>query len=87
MANITTVTSNPMGRWWHPLPLTSGIGLMMGTIVMKLTNMIDFSWWFVILFPIISDIVVNLLIMGLLAFGSWVSDKRENRRKSKNDNQ
>lgn len=77
MANMTMVTTNPMGRWWHPLPLTSGIGLMIGTIAMKLTNMIDFSWWFVILFPIISDIVVNLLLIGLLAFGSLVSNKRK----------
>lgn len=81
MANMTMVTTNPMGRWWHPLPLLSGISLLMGTIIMKLLNMIDFSWWFVILFPIISDIVVNLLLMGAWAFCAWISDKQTNRRK------
>lgn len=81
MANMTMVTTNPMGRWWHPLPLSSSINLLVGTIIMKLLNMIDCSWWFVILFPIISDIVVNLLLMGALAFCAWISDKRENRSK------
>ncbi|MBQ8806406.1 MAG: hypothetical protein IJZ68_08135 [Bacteroidaceae bacterium] len=83
MASMTT-TSNPQGRWWHPLPLTSGIGLMLGMIMMKaFGGWPEFSWWFVIIFPLVSDVIVNLLIVGICAFGWWIADTVEKHRRKK----
>lgn len=81
MANMTSMTFTPLGRWWHPLPLMSGVGALIGTIAMKLMGFIDFSWWFVILFPIGADIAVNGLIV-LIEWMAWkISDARERRRR------
>lgn len=83
MASMST-TSNPMGRWWHPLPLMSGIGAMLGMVIMKLTGMIDWAWWAVIVMPIAADLIVNFLIVAICAVGCWISDvieKRNRRRK------
>ena len=82
MANMTT-TANPLGRWWHPLPLMSGVGLMMGFIIMKLTGVMNYSWWFTIIFPILSDIIVNLVIVGCIAIGYWIAETREKSRRRK----
>ena len=82
MANMTTV-SNPPGRWWHPLPLMSGVGLMIGFIIMKLTGEFTFSWWFTILFPLISDILFNLALVGIMALCCWISDIVERRKRRK----
>lgn len=68
MANMTSMTFTPLGRWWHPLPLMSGVGALLGTVAMKLTGMIDYSWWFVILAPLAMDIAVNALII----FVEWM---------------
>lgn len=84
MANMNT-TANPLGRWWHPLPLTSGIGAMLGMVIMKWAGMLDWAWWAVIVFPIVADLIVNFLMVAVGAFGCWISDvieKRNRRRKS-----
>lgn len=81
MANMTSMTFTPLGRWWHPLPLMSGVGALLGTVAMKLTGMIDYSWWFVILAPLAMDIAVNALII-LAEWMVWkISGAIEKRRR------
>lgn len=85
MASMSA-TSNPMGRWWHPLPLMSGVGAMIGSVILKLAGMMELSWWFTIIFPLVADIIVNLLLVGVIWFGCLVADKveaRNRRRKRK----
>lgn len=83
MASMST-TSNPLGRWWHPLPLMSGVGALIGMVIMKLTGMIEFSWWIVILFPLIADLLINGAIVGVCAIGCRIADiieKKQRKRK------
>ena len=83
MASMSA-TSNPQGRWWHPLPLTSGIGLMLGMIIMKaIDGWPELSWWFVIIFPLVSDLVINFAIVGICALGCWIADTVEKRRRKR----
>ena len=79
MANMnTTMVSNPMGRWWHPLPLISPLVLVIGSIIMKLTGLqSDMSWRQVIAYPIIFDVAVNALVLSIWAVASWISNIKD----------
>lgn len=82
MANMnTTMVSNPMGRWWHPLPLISPLALVLGSIIMKLAGpQNDMAWWQVIAFPIICDVEVNVLVLSIWAIASWIGNMRDRRK-------
>ena len=84
MANMNFSTANPLGRWWHPLPLSSGIGALFGTVVLKSLGYLDeMSWGFVIAVPLILDIAVNALIIGAETLFYWIADKRDKARAQK----
>ncbi len=84
MASMST-TANPPGRWWHPLPLMSGIGAMLGMVIMKWAGMLDWAWWAVIALPIAADFIINFLIVAICAIGCRISDaiEKRNRRRKK----
>ncbi len=76
MASIST--SHPLGTKWHPLPIMSGIGLMCGYVVMKLTHTINMPWWSVILTPLVVDAIINIAIVAVAGISYRISNLRDN---------
>lgn len=58
---------------------SSGIGfaglLTVAFIVLKLTNVIDWSWWWV-LSPLWISFAIGILVLGIFGLVMWVGDRK-----------
>ena len=78
MANMTTF--HPVGTRWHPLPIMSGVGLMIGHIVLKCTGYLDMPWWAVITVPLAIDIAVNFGFVALVCVAEKISTMKHKKQ-------
>jgi len=67
MSNNSGSSSNSNGTGFFSL-------LTIAFIVLKLTKVIDWSWWLVLL-PFYGSIIFGLLIVGLIFLGVCLTDK------------
>jgi hypothetical protein len=81
MANMNTALSTPFGRWWHPLPLASGISITIAFIVMKLGGALpNMSWLMTILIPLASDFALNFALSMIWCLSVWIECEIEKRK-------
>lgn len=55
-------------------------------IVLKLTNYITWSWWFVLMPIYLAPIFFILLMVKLNLLGLWVFSRSKNKNKNENEN-